>query len=757
MIIIIGLLLLVMASTTYANTFISGEITQTEFNTEGSPYILLDSCYVPLGNSLSVQPGTIIKGHTNGFLWITGEIICNGTADNEILFTSVDDSESWIGISIYYSSGSSYFDHVIIENGRNRLFCGGGLTIRESDVTVKNSVFRHNTSGQNSGGIYALDANVSITYSTFYDNYAVNYGAAVGFAEGNQIEFAYNLVYSNYSGGGGAVYYYQGNHEVDHCTIVDNMSQSMYPDFLHESGVITIDNSIIWNNGPTELQSSSIILSYSCVSADINGTNLIYDDPLFVNPSVYDYRLMPMSPCINAGDPSFPLDLDGSVTDIGALGTGGIAPPPGDVDMVVLPEIAVLAGNDYVIPLLCGPMSNDDIISFQGKILLPGDIIESVNEISFLSGGFFEESWLLETNVIGDTVLFSMAGSNPFAGSQPLIQINVSISDLAEMGTYSLEWIELIANEDAAILTPVNGSITVTDFQLGDVSMNSTIQAFDAALIMSHLDTSVPLELIQIQLGEVSGDNELSALDVSLILQKVSGLIDEFPAESQIQIRGSGNVEYPLSAESSTDEFTIHFDIDELQDVSSLIIDLVYDTNEIEITSIENIFDNGIYAIEPTAIGSKIHLAFNSSISLTNSELFELHLSGANLQNEFIQVKSMRFNDYGYDLSNHSIRLSNATSVNEVNLPQEFEFMGSYPNPFNSMTNIRYRISENQNVKIEIVNLLGQIVEVLSPATTMVAGEHSISWQATNAPAGIYFVKVNSGNKIHITKIMLLK
>ncbi|MBC8382988.1 MAG: T9SS type A sorting domain-containing protein, partial [Candidatus Cloacimonetes bacterium] len=69
------------------------------------------------------------------------------------------------------------------------------------------------------------------------------------------------------------------------------------------------------------------------VTTNVNGDSCdayynIQEDPLFVDPSNGDYNLSwtnyptpdnTMSPCIDAGDPSSPLDPDGTIADIGTF------------------------------------------------------------------------------------------------------------------------------------------------------------------------------------------------------------------------------------------------------------------------------------------------------------------------------------------------------------------------------------------------------------------------------------------------------
>ena len=76
----------------------------------------------------------------------------------------------------------------------------------------------------------------------------------------------------------------------------------------------------------------------------------IFLDPMFVGPLLDQspYELTPGSPCIDAGDPSSPLDPDGSIADMGAYCLDHSLIPP----VVWFPDTTVIAGNSIVIPLM---------------------------------------------------------------------------------------------------------------------------------------------------------------------------------------------------------------------------------------------------------------------------------------------------------------------------------------------------------------------------------------------------------------------
>jgi len=86
--------------------------------------------------------------------------------------------------------------------------------------------------------------------------------------------------------------------------------------------------------------------------------------------------------------------------------------------------------------------------------------------------------------------------------------------------------------------------------------------------------------------------------------------------------------------------------------------------------------------------------------------------------------------------------------------PLGFSLKQNYPNPFCSITNINYTLSEPAHVNLSVYNMLGQkVAELLNGE--MSAGPHSTKWNAQNLSSGIYFLKMTVGNN-SITKKALL-
>lgn len=93
---------------------------------------------------------------------------------------------------------------------------------------------------------------------------------------------------------------------------------------------------------------------------------------------------------------------------------------------------------------------------------------------------------------------------------------------------------------------------------------------------------------------------------------------------------------------------------------------------------------------------------------------------------------------------------------NSETIAADYIISGNYPNPFNSSTEIRYILPALSNVRIDIYNLLGRHVETLIDGYQQ-AGEHKITWDSSDRASGIYFYRLNAGDKIITGRMTLLK
>jgi len=94
--------------------------------------------------------------------------------------------------------------------------------------------------------------------------------------------------------------------------------------------------------------------------------------------------------------------------------------------------------------------------------------------------------------------------------------------------------------------------------------------------------------------------------------------------------------------------------------------------------------------------------------------------------------------------------------VERNELPTEFSLSQNYPNPFNPTTSITYSLPKHAHVDLKVYDLLGQEAATLVNREVL-AGTHSVGWDASGAPSGVYFYRITvSGNSI-TNKMLLLK
>ncbi len=92
----------------------------------------------------------------------------------------------------------------------------------------------------------------------------------------------------------------------------------------------------------------------------------------------------------------------------------------------------------------------------------------------------------------------------------------------------------------------------------------------------------------------------------------------------------------------------------------------------------------------------------------------------------------------------------------KVNVPLQFALSQNYPNPFNPTTQIEYSVPQAGFVTLKVYNTLGQ--EVASLVNGMIkAGTHEVTFNGSNLTSGVYYYRIESGSKVSVKKMMLLK
>lgn len=204
----------------------------------------------------------------------------------------------------------------------------------------------------------------------------------------------------------------------------------------------------------------------------------------------------------------------------------------------------------------------------------------------------------------------------------------------------------------------------------------------------------------------------------------------------------------------------------------------------------DNIIDMGAYEIQgiiPVELLSFNANVAGSSVLLTWSTATELNNMGFEIEKSESINKNPVWKKIGYvqgfgtSLEEHSYSFNDEnTEPGKYNYRlKQMDFDGSYcyhllgreieifsifnyslqqnyPNPFNPSTTIDYGIKEKSNVKITVVNAIGEEIAVLVNEEKE-SGYHTVEFNAATLPSGVYFYQLKSGDYVSTKKMILLR
>jgi hypothetical protein len=96
----------------------------------------------------------------------------------------------------------------------------------------------------------------------------------------------------------------------------------------------------------------------------------------------------------------------------------------------------------------------------------------------------------------------------------------------------------------------------------------------------------------------------------------------------------------------------------------------------------------------------------------------------------------------------------NTVGVNEVAMTEEV--LSAYPNPTNNQTNVNFMITTASEVKMSVINMLGDVV-MNNNFGTLAAGNYNEVVNFSNMPAGLYLVNLNVNGKVSTLRLTVSK
>ncbi len=290
---------------------------------DNNPYEMVGDITVPVGTTLTVQPGVIVQAMGLYRITAQGNIIANGTEQDSIHFTSgqVDPNALWNGIRLENTTEPSQFTHCRIE------LADYGINSINSPACISNNHFKRNKRGiqaygigspnpaivpivsnlieysQQNGVLIAQNSNCYVMSNEIrYNGTSTQYYGAIQLSNqsaggSNSPAISFNHIHSNYKQGiiawdivnAGAI-----NPEI-HDNLIENNLTGLY--LRHSSGYVhnnTIINNYIvgdMNSGAGVMVSGSTAQPYfedNIVSGNYTGFYLTENaNPILGDLSIY--------------------------------------------------------------------------------------------------------------------------------------------------------------------------------------------------------------------------------------------------------------------------------------------------------------------------------------------------------------------------------------------------------------------------------------------------------------------------------------
>jgi len=193
---------------------------------------------------------------------------------------------------------------------------GGGVDIHGNSI-ISDCIISGNTKDYNGSGIDIGSGHPIITNCVITENSSGGYNGSGVYCDSESGFTLSDCIIAGNVGSGVRAYGYP---DITNCTIVGNLNSGVKCSGSY--AYATIVNCIVWDNGGPEIDDDNgwTEVDYSDVQGAIwPGTGNIMSNPRFVEPKKGDFRLLPESPCIDAGDPLFEVPPGGGLRiDMGA-------------------------------------------------------------------------------------------------------------------------------------------------------------------------------------------------------------------------------------------------------------------------------------------------------------------------------------------------------------------------------------------------------------------------------------------------------
>ncbi len=293
------------------------------------PYWIFGDITIPAGDTLILDPGVRLEFKRITDFNVYGTLFANGNENDQVSFIDgIENYLKWNGLTFYDSTSSgSVLDHVLKEKSNNGLrFINASPTVMNSPLGITYGIYILD----NATPVFCNNYFVSLVYPyfgtwitveqsapVFHHNFFINYSI---WARTNSKPHIYNNDFFD-------SYIALSWDRTSEPRIINNVFHLLDYALNGESGDTVTDiirHNLFGYEVDPVYRRVNLPGFGKKVQKNINGDLCdayfnLFKDPFMIDPEGGNYRLRCISPCIDAGDPTFPYDPDSTIADIGAL------------------------------------------------------------------------------------------------------------------------------------------------------------------------------------------------------------------------------------------------------------------------------------------------------------------------------------------------------------------------------------------------------------------------------------------------------
>ena len=109
-----------------------------------------------------------------------------------------------------------------------------------------------------------------------------------------------------------------------------------------------------------------------------------------------------------------------------------------------------------------------------------------------------------------------------------------------------------------------------------------------------------------------------------------------------------------------------------------------------------------------------------------------------------------------WHLVNEPYQYPTGVGIANGSRPRQFQLQQNFPNPFNAVTSIQFSLPNSGDVRIEVFDVYGEVVDVLEDSR-LPGGSHMVRWDASNAASGVYFCRMLFEGASRVKPMVLLR